>query len=157
MRCSSNVDMWMSDSCLSILHQHFLLAPILWLKKGFILLTCIMPHDIIRKEHLLERLARLWPISSLYGVSKSSAYFWKASNGALVASSSYAVHWTLILHYSHALFQLFLSNIPLFTPHSVTVYPWNLSWKSCEERSGCCSPLVLVCKCCHWVFTTDQF
>lgn len=26
-----------------------------------------------------------------------------ASEGALVVSSSYAVHWTLILHYSHAL------------------------------------------------------
>jgi len=85
-----------------------------------------MPRDIM-KEHLLERLAR--PISSLYGVSKSSAYFWKASNGALVAFSSYAVHWTLILHYSHALFQLFLSNIPLFTAHSVTVSPLKSLWE----------------------------
>lgn len=68
---------------------------------------------LLGKEHLLEKLAGLWPIPNL---NASSAYFWMASEGALVASSSYAVHWTLILHYSHALFQLFLSNIPLFTP-----------------------------------------
>ncbi len=80
----------------------------------------------------------------LYGDSKSSAYFWMASEGALVASSSYAVHWTLILHYSHALFQLFLSNIPLFTPLCNRT-PLKSFWEVLWWTPWMLLPLVLVC------------
>lgn len=93
-------------------------------------------HDIIRKEHLLEKLAGLWPIRRfkelsifLDGFWKSTCYFLILRNALVPDPSLFSCSFPAVSEQRSSVY-----------PPSVTISPWNLFGKSCEERRGCCSP-----------------